>query len=477
MALGVNQRDVLDEEIDNLRALDRRAETFFQSDKPEPFFVKALEQVQGDERDVIMISIGYGKNAEGRLSHNFGPINQDGGERRLNVLVTRAKNQIVVVSSITSGDIDLSHTQSRDVRLLKLYLDFADRGPVALAAETSGGDGLYDSPFEEEVGEALERAGHIVRRQVGVSRFRIDLAIVDPDQPGRYLLGIECDGAAYHSAKTARDRDRLRQEILEGLGWTFHRIWSTDWIRHPDREFDKLIARIEEVRAVPRTHPTGMFPGLHDAAEVSAPIAPSDGDPIPTRAPAIVGKPPTLLATPYQEADLREFGVGDLAAAPIDAIVRAAVACVAVEAPIHEALLARRIAACWGVHRIGSRLGPRLASALASAVHDGLVEQRGQFVWLPGQRDVVVRGAAADGVTREIGHVPGEELLAAFAMILTGAMSLTEDELIQQTARFLGYQRTGPDIALRLRGMVQLADANGRILRQNGRIQLPRSNP
>ncbi|MGI8474867.1 MAG: DUF3320 domain-containing protein [Thermomicrobiales bacterium] len=476
VALGVNQRDVLDEEIDNLRALDRRAEAFFQSDKPEPFFVKALEQVQGDERDVIMISIGYGKTAEGRLSHNFGPINQDGGERRLNVLVTRAKNQIVVVSSITSGDIDLSRNQSRGVRLLKLYLDFAERGPTALAAETSGDDGFYESPFEEEVGEALERAGYIVRRQVGVSRFRIELAIVDPDQPGRYLLGIECDGAAYHSAKTARDRDRLRQEILEGLGWTFHRIWSTDWIRHPDRELDKLIAHIEEVRAVCRDQPAAAFPTVHDAGEFTSPIAPSESDPIPTRTPAIVVRPLVPFLAPYQEADLKGFGVGDLASAPTGAIVRAAVACVAVEAPIHEALLARRIAACWGIHRIGSRIGPRLASALASAVRDGLVEQRGQFVWLPGQRDVVVRGAAADGVTREIGHVPGEELLAAFAMILTSAMSLTEDELIQQSARFLGYQRTAPDIALRLRGMVQLADANGRIVRQNGRIQLPRSN-
>ena len=218
VTLGMRQREVVEEEIRQARELEQNLGEFFREDKPEPFYVKALEQVQGDERDVILISVGYGKNAAGVLSHNFGPINQQGGERRLNVLVTRARNQVVLVSSIRYTDIDPTKTQNLGPLLLRNYLEFAEFGPQALTAPHVSGDGEYESPFEEQVGEALKRAGYIVHRQVGTSKYRIDLAIVDPRDSGRYLLGIECDGKTYHQSKTARDRDRLRQEMLEEFG-------------------------------------------------------------------------------------------------------------------------------------------------------------------------------------------------------------------------------------------------------------------
>jgi very-short-patch-repair endonuclease len=180
---------------------------------------------------------------------NFGPLNRDGGERRLNVAITRAKHEVLVFSSLRGDQIDLTRTRARGVRDLKSFLDYAERGPRALAAAVAatGGD-AFESEFERTVAEQLRAAGHAVHSQIGCSGYRVDLAIVDPLSPGRFLLGIECDGATYHRAATARDRDKLRQLVLEGLGWTLHRIWSTDWWHDPEGEMAKLNAAIETAR-------------------------------------------------------------------------------------------------------------------------------------------------------------------------------------------------------------------------------------
>ena len=213
----------------------------------EPVIVKNLESIQGDERDVILFSICYGPDAAGKVSMNFGALNKDGGERRLNVAVTRAKHELWVFSGLKSDQIDLTRTQARGVRDLKYFLDYAERGPKALTAATSAtSTGEAESEFERLVAQRIEAAGYTVHAQVGCSGYRIDMAIVDPAAPGRYLLGVECDGATYHRAATARDRDKLRQHILEGLGWKLHRIWSTDWWHNPEAEMQKLLARINK---------------------------------------------------------------------------------------------------------------------------------------------------------------------------------------------------------------------------------------
>lgn len=160
---------------------------------------------------------------------NFGPLNREGGWRRLNVALTRARAEMVLFTSFDASMVDLNRTSARAVRDLKHFIEFAERGPVALVEAVHGSLGGFDSPFEAAVAEALTRKGWEIVTQIGVSRFRIDLAVVHPDRPGDYLVGVECDGAAYHSAATARDRDKVRQAILEGLGWTLLRVWSTDW--------------------------------------------------------------------------------------------------------------------------------------------------------------------------------------------------------------------------------------------------------
>ena len=222
---------------------------FFDDAAPEPVFVKNLETVQGDERDVILLGIGYGPTEPGApvMAMNFGPLNRDGGWRRLNVALTRARAEMVLFTSFEASMIDLNRTSARAVRDLKHFIEFAERGSRALVEAVHGSVGGFDSPFEAAVAEALTAKGWEVVTQIGVSRFRIDLGIVHPDRPGDYLVGVECDGAAYHSAATARDRDKVRQAILENLGWKLLRVWSTDWWVDKAGATEKLHAGISRL--------------------------------------------------------------------------------------------------------------------------------------------------------------------------------------------------------------------------------------
>ena len=241
--LSVQQRDAVDDMIDK-GGIRSDVEAF--APKGERLFVKNLEAVQGDERDVIFISVGYGvAPGQSRPFLNFGPVSRDGGERRLNVLASRARERCVVFSSITAADIPVD-SDVRGTRMLRALLSYAETGKLGSGTLSGGG---FDSPFEEAVARFIRESGFHAHSQVGVGGFRIDLGVVDPSRPGEYILGVECDGAAYHSARSARDRDRLRQEVLEGMGWRLHRIWSTDWFRNPPREADRLSAAIASAKA------------------------------------------------------------------------------------------------------------------------------------------------------------------------------------------------------------------------------------
>lgn len=247
VTLNAEQQRLIEDLLDQERRADPELERFFGSAVDDPVFVKNLETVQGDQRDVIMLSIGYGPTEPGAktMSMNFGPLNRQGGERRLNVAITRATTEVVVFASFDASMIDLTRTSADAVKDLKHYLDFAARGPVALgdairAVSTSD----YDSDFEMAVAERLRNLGWTIRTQIGVSKFRIDLGVVHPDASGRFLAAIECDGATYHSSPSARDRDRVRHIILEQLGWRLFRIWSTDFFLDPEASIAALDAKL-----------------------------------------------------------------------------------------------------------------------------------------------------------------------------------------------------------------------------------------
>ena len=216
---------------------DPSLDDFFSEKNEERFFVKNIERVQGDERDAIILSVGYHKDANGKLAYRFGPLLQEGGERRLNVAVTRARLHLMLVSSFSHRDMDPGRSSAKGVKLLRQYLEY-----VASGGENLGSD-VQDvplNPFELAIKNGLDLRGIPVTPQFGVSGYRIDFACAHPDQPGRMVLAIEADGASYHSVPTARDRDRLRQQVLESKGWRFHRIWSTAWFRDREAELDKV---------------------------------------------------------------------------------------------------------------------------------------------------------------------------------------------------------------------------------------------
>jgi very-short-patch-repair endonuclease len=242
ITMGITHMERINEALRRARQEDPDLDDYLDSVfyGTEKFFVKNLERVQGDERDAILISVGYGKRADGRMLYRFGPLNQKGGERRLNVAITRARSRIGVISSFSSADLDPVRLKSDGAKMLRDYLLYTESGGTDLGECQRERDPL--NPFEQDVLSQLSAAGLSLECQVGCSGYWIDFAAKHPTQPGRYVLAIEADGVMYHSSATARDRDRLRQDHLERLGWTFHRIWSSEWFRHREREVERAVA-------------------------------------------------------------------------------------------------------------------------------------------------------------------------------------------------------------------------------------------
>lgn len=247
IAFSEKQQQAIAREIQLFREKNPKYEEFFKEGKEEEFFIKNLENVQGDERDTIFFSVGYAKTKAQKLAGKsmtlrFGPLGKQGGERRLNVAITRAKRNIKLVSSILPSDIDLSRTESEGIRLLHDYIAFAMNGSMALARSQTR---TSQDEFKSSIAEYIRSRGYIVRESIGCSGYKIDIAIKHPSHREEYVAGIECDGLSYVSARTARDRDRLRKSVLSSMGWRLYRVWSTEWYKNPEIEGQKLLAFID----------------------------------------------------------------------------------------------------------------------------------------------------------------------------------------------------------------------------------------
>ena len=427
-AFSLAQADAILDELERLRSSDPMSETFFSKHPFEPFFVKNLESVQGDERDVIFISVGYGKDENGYFSMNFGVLNGNGGERRLNVLITRARLSCEVFSNLTHDDIDLNRTQVRGVAGLKAYLKYAATG--ILDVPDTGRD-EQDSVFEEEVADALERAGQRVVSQVGSGGFRIDLAIVDPTTPGRYLLGIECDGATYHSSRSARDRDRLRQQVLEGLGWRIYRIWSTDWFSNPDGELRRVMAAIDQAKV------------LQASTAAPPPIAFVE---VPTLKRRVEAETQTidLIGKPYEVSfpNIR-LGNDELHEVAPATIGRWVAEVAIAEGPVHVREVMRRITDGCGVKRIGSRIEAALMGGIQRAAKSGLVRLKGDFVWGTDTDNTAIRDRSQlPMASRKLEFIAPEEIAAAIHKIVDASYGINVDEVPAAVCRVLGFGRT-----------------------------------
>lgn len=431
-AFSLQQKVAIQDELELLRRQQPEAESFFAAHPNEPFFIKNLENVQGDERDVIFISVAYARNAQGYLPMRFGPVSADGGERRLNVLISRAKQRCEVFSSITADDIDLERGKGKGVAALKVFLQYAATGQLALAG-ISGRD--LESPLEEDVYEALTAQGLQVQTQIGIAGFFIDLAVVDPEQPGRYLLGIECDGMSYHHSRSARDRDRLRQSVLESQGWTLLRIWGCDWFRQPRAQTERVLAAVEAARQRKQAEPVQPVMATHQsqtATEVIERAARSDAGSAETESAA--GPDDSL----YQEA---RFAVpaGELHSQSTAKLAQLMHQAVELEGPIHFDELVTRMRTLWGLQRAGSRVRDALEQARQSLLADQALAAEGEFLDLPG-RAVRVRNRAEVGSAnlRRIDCLPPAEIRAAIALALRSSLGGQREELPAAVARLLG---------------------------------------
>ena len=378
------------------------------------------------------------------------------------VAITRARYQVKILASFHPSLIDRARTSSRGVHLLRAYMEFAEQGPIALAADTTVTGGEAESPFEEAVASALRARGLRVVHQVGVGGFRIDLGIQD-EQHDVFLLGVECDGATYHSSRTARDRDRLRQEVLENLGWRIHRIWSTDWIKNPGREVEKVLAALEEARSRPSVPPPPL-------------PRPVPAEPVQPDMPPTVMPPPLVdwklgLAVPYREAVLPDGEPDELQMAGIEALVGHVTAVVETESPVHAERVMRLVAKAHGRERLGKLIREVLERAVAIAVVRGQVRSLGEILWARTMTDPIFRTVEP---VRAIGEVAPEELAAGVVAYLEKQFSMPREDLMAAIAREMGFGRMGAALQTAIGASLELLEATGRVTVNGNLVSLRR---
>ena len=460
IAFGEVQQQAIETVIRERRLKNQEFESFFAEDKDEPFFVKNLENVQGDERDTIIFSIGYAKDATGVFRMNFGPLSKSGGERRLNVAITRAKYNVKLVGSIMPTDINVDKISSEGPKLLRSYIDFAINGQSVLDKEITESDVVeHDSPFEEAVYNFLDRKGYKLATQVGCSGYRIDMAVKHPTLSGIYILGIECDGAAYHSARTARERDRLRQDVLENMGWKIYRIWSTDWIKDPITEGTKLIEAVEDAIAcygadepVFENIKAENVTALDFVSVEEKEVALQDFD-------NPYGFAETQT-TSFSHLPRNRYGFLELT----DCIMEI----VNTEYPVHYEILCQRLAPLFGNEKATVKIRREADFGLTRL--SSKIVRKGDFIFPKGYDKIIVKMPNQ----RKIQHISTEELSEAMYRILQTCVGTTKEALCSETTRVYGFNRAGQNISLAMAVAIDELIESGKVEEIEGKLRIAR---
>ena len=452
VTFNTEQQSLIENLLDDARSKDPSIEWAFSDETAlEPVFVKNLETVQGDERDVILFSITYGPDQSGHMTMNFGPLNRDGGERRLNVAMTRSRIEMLVFSTLKAEQINLSRTQARGVMDLKHFLEFAERGSSALGASVYGSLGDFESPFEVAVARELRNKGWEVHPQIGVSAYRIDLGISHPDYPGVYLAGVECDGAMYHSSAFARERDKIRQSVLEGLGWKLFRVWSTDWWTNRAKAISGLDIALRDHLALDREKMETADGNNNDEVQTDLPpkenvdfvqesqvtnvasnsseLNEAQDSPDMTvaneNATSVVGDCEYVIALLDDErfsADPEAFYSSEYQIRLCEIIDRI----IEIEGPIHESVLIRRVARHHGFKRAGRQI-KEIVTQIAKERHVTTTEDVGTFYWFTENGNTVLspsRYKNRNDEMRKVEFLCREEILAINELLNTGEDSV-----------------------------------------------------
>jgi very-short-patch-repair endonuclease len=457
------QQVAVENAINLLRSQNGQYEKFFAEGRENAFFVKNLESVQGDERDTIIFSIGYAKDQNGTMHMNFGPLSHSGGHRRLNVAITRAKYNVKLVGSIQPTDIRVEDGSPLGVRMLRQYIEYAINGPSVLQNEISFSDNVdTESPFEDAVYDYLVMHGYNIATQVGCSGYRIDLAVNHPTLNNVFVLGIECDGATYHSARTARERDRLRQTILEDIGWTIYRIWSTDWIKDPRTEGDKLVEAVRNAIASydsENMEHHRLIPGQASLLQDTYIMVeqPRDADP---------DNPYGFDY--YVETDISGVpSFGSTKQHQVDVINRV----VELETPIHFDLLCRRVASAFGFQKVSATVQDEVGRILNCNLKDVVVRKQ-DFYWHRNVKVMKVKIPSLGGAARPINYICAEELAEAMFTIAGQSFGIARNDLYVIAARVFGFNRTGANITRAMDAACSYLLEQGIVKEVDGKIVL-----
>ena len=460
---STRQQEIIRHEVDILLRDHPEVEMLMRPANGEHFFVKNLETVQGDERDTMLISIGYGFDENHRLSRNFGPLNQSGGERRLNVLITRARERCVVFSNFRGADLHIDAESSSGIASLSRFLTYAeDRSSLRCSSLSEGAD--ESAYFPDSVSVMLEDNGYSVSRNVGCAGFRIDIAVMDPRDPGVYLSGILCDGPNYWSSEVTRDRDRLRIQVLEGLGWHLIRIWSAEWFQHPVSCTKILLDFLAEAQRPPGPAVLLKDPVPEMETEAACPS-------LKKEEPALV-QPPVYAKVklePYvfcTECDLVKYH--QFKSVPDPVLTTAVIQIVSVEGPVSLNVLYARIKELGRVPKMTPAIKKKIAALLTDEVHaDRLTVDEEGFYSVP-LKETAARERPAKWSCDDVSF---EEISRAAESILGKQFATPKSDLIRQTALVLGFKLTA-QVKARVENGIDAAIASGTIIIEGDKLVL-----
>ena len=469
------QQILIEQLLDKARKENPKLEPWFDANRLEYCFIKNLETVQGDERDEILFSICYAPQKNGRLSMNFGPLNRLGGERRLNVAVTRARTALHIFSTLTADQIDLNRTNALAVRHLKDFLNYA-AGFGDTANQDPRHSESFDSDFHRQVYDCLRQAGYQVECQVGCAEYRIDFAILDPNNSSRYVLGIECDGYNYHSAATVRDRDHARQAVLKRMGWKLYRVWSIDWYLDRSSAEQCLLDQVAQAfteSPLEESKPEVILPP-NPSPVIDPPVFP-DPDPVDrVEAPHSLGRPYKKAILGEQVThDIKEF-YSESANSTIDDYLRRLIDW---EAPIGMREAAQRISECWNFRRFPQQAYERVKSRAQVLSHqfEIYLDLDEDMLWKSFSQQKEWQGfrsPSPDG--RALEQISKVEIQQAMILITQEALSISGEDLLRESLRQLteGVRLTARQKKL-LQDNLDALLTSGQIQLKDGRYRVP----
>ena len=479
VTFNISQQHLIDDLLNEACAQDPELEKWVYRED-EPVFIKNLENVQGDERDVILFSIGFGPDENGKLYMNFGPLNRDGGWRRLNVAVSRSRCEMVVFSTLRAEQLDLNRTQAEGVAALRSFLEYAEGRAMAVEETVSQDPAGQCRGVAEAICRLLAQNGYETDLSVGRSAYRIDIAVIYPEEPEKYLLGIMLDGPGYGNAKTTRDREVAQIGVLQGLGWHITRVWSMDWWDNCDKEMQRILKQLKAIRkekAAPPARPEEPTQPEQPKEELPVEVVPA---PVLAEQPKVKAAEPVVKTPPvYKAAELQlkqltaEEFIEPRHARSIQSRIKSVLQA---EAPISMGLMTKRVLQSFGISRAGTRIQNHM-SALTGKVEMKITRQgQTEFCWKPEQEPEAYVGLRINGEgehKRDVRDLPVQEVANAVYLVLDEQISMSREDLLRETANRLGYTRLGSNVLSVLALGLDYAQGQGGITEgENGNFVL-----